>query len=109
MSEKEPLIPVEPSKISEIVDFVKGLLAKEFLALLIILVIAFPLALGIGYVMTFFFENSTTKNLVCAECVVEPKQEQLPFIFLYMIAIAGLYFARLVAGAIKTVTNSDSE
>jgi hypothetical protein len=109
MSEKEPLIPVEPSKFAEIVDFVKGLLAKEFLALLIILVIAFPLALIIGYVMAFFYENSTSEAVQSSLAVKPATEDQLPFIFLYIIAVAGLYFSRMVAGAIKTITNKDSE
>lgn len=113
MSKKQSLIPKELSGIAKLVGTIQKALAKEFLALLVILILAFPVALLITYITAYFAPGHT--NVVFDGLLSENSNDsaadggKYSFIIIYIISAIGLYFVRMILGSIKVLVQKDKE
>ena len=104
MTEKE--LKQDSGKLKKLYATIKKAVAKEFLWMLLVLGISIPLALILQYIISKdakILSAELAKDLNDLENILAP--EQPAFWVLYTITVAGIYFTRLVAGAIKTQLN----
>ena len=108
---KKSLIPKELSGAAKIITAVQKALAKEFLALLLVLILAFPVALLITYVTAYFAlgDTSVIFESLLSDDTNESGAGEYSFVILYFISAIGLYFVRLILGSIKVMVNKDKE
>lgn len=85
-------------KLKKLFASIKKLISKEFLWVLVVLLLGLPLAL----ILTYLFETHASEEmLVMTKKILEGNPL---FIGAYMICLGGIYFTRMVVGAIKTAT-----
>ncbi len=110
---KKSLIPKELSGAAKLVGVIKKTLAKEFLSLLVILILAFPIALLITYVTAYFAKGET--NVIFEGLLSDSASNssvdggKYSFIIIYIISAVGLYFVRMILGSIKVLVKKDQE
>lgn len=86
----------QQSKLVKILSAIVKFVAKEFLWILLILIVSFPLA----YLEMMLLHSSKGEFQTFMEHKF-PDNEL--FIFLYIITLISLYFVRIVVGALKIV------
>lgn len=92
-------LAAEEGKLMKFIKAVVKLISKEFLLLLLIVIISFPIA----YIIEFFLGKTTIK----LELVIHKIYPTITaYMAIYIGACLGLYFARLVTGAILTLLKS---
>ncbi len=95
--------------LKKLVASIKKAVAKEFLSVLLIMAISIPLALALQYIISAdaqLLEAERIKDLEEITAILTPNQP--PFRVLYALCVAGIYFSRLVTGALKTQLGSKS-
>jgi len=99
VSKGKAAIAEEAGKLEKLLKAIKKLIAKEFLWVLFVLLVSIPLALIVEYLLCKIGDS---------EVVVDPLMSLIDgyslFMMSYGVSIAGFYFARMVVGAIKTLT-----
>lgn len=84
-------------KLKKLLAAIKKLLSKEFLWVLLILLIGLPMALIMTYTIETYGSNETLT-------VLQTLLEGNPlYIGCYVTCLGGIYFTRIVVGAIKTL------
>lgn len=86
------------AKFKKIIASIKKLFAKGFLIILIILLLGIPLALIITYTIQTYCSEKTI------EVITKLLNGKPLFVYAYALSIAGIYFIRIVVGAIKTLS-----
>ena len=106
---KNNLIPKELSNLQKTVLSVQKLLAKELLAVFLILLTAIPLAFLLAYLLAFFNHKNTAD--VFSQIIGNSDEGggQGSFVVLNVISAIGLYFAKLVYQSIKVLTKKGEE
>jgi hypothetical protein len=99
LAKKKAALIKDEGKLMKLFKVIKKLFAKEFLWILLILLLALPIALIITYVLEAY---GPEVFLITINKLLEGKPI---FIVAYGVSIAGIYFSRIVLGAIKTLTN----
>lgn len=89
----------EEGKLKKLLAAIKKLFAKEFLWVLVVLLLGLPLALTITYVVETYGSEDII-NMI--KKILEGKPL---FIGAYAVSLAGIYFTRTVVGAIKLMAN----
>ena len=110
---KKSLIPKELSKAAKLAITVQKALAKEFLALLVIIVLAFPVAFLITYITAHFAQgdiNQVFEGLLSDDSTnADADGGKYSFIIIYIISAIGLYFVRMVIGSINVLVQKKDE
>lgn len=104
MTEKE--LKKDSGKLKKLYATIKKAVAKEFLWILLVLGISIPLALILQYIISLdakILNAKIAEDLQDLENIIAPNQPA--FWVLYTITVAGIYFTRMVVGAIKTQLN----
>ena len=91
-------LAAEEGKLKKLLKAVKKIIAKEFLWVLFILLISIPLALALKYIVETYASAETIT------AIYEVLDGITLSVGCYAVSIAGFYFARMVVGAIKTLT-----
>lgn len=91
-------LAAEEGKLKKLLKVVKKIVAKEFLWVLFILLVSIPLALAMKYIV----EEYASAEVITA--IYEVLDGNKLSVGCYAVSIAGFYFARMVVGAIKTLT-----
>ena len=95
-------IKADESKLLKIFKAIKKFVAKEFLLILIIVIVSIPLA--------YMLELELTKKAPdLMEALLKTFQGSGSFMILYTLCVAGLYFSRVVLGALQTLVKSKSK
>lgn len=97
----EKALAAEDSKLMKIVKAIKKAVAKEFVWIVLIVILAFPLA----YMLEKDLEQRAPAFLSALQNAFKGTGT---FMILYVICAAGLYFSRMVMGAIRTIVKSKS-
>lgn len=91
------------AKLFKFLKVVKKFISKEFLWVLFIFILALPLAL----IIVYGIEKYTSK--IVQESIIELLDGNPLFIGSYVFSIGGIYFSRMVVGAIKTLVEKPIE
>jgi hypothetical protein len=86
-------------KLKKLLKAIKKLFAKEFLWVLLVLLVSIPLALVVEYLLCQIGDSA-----VAVDPLMSLVEGYSLFMVSYAVSIAGFYFARTVVGAIKTLT-----
>ena len=101
VAKEQAALKKEGGKLMKFLTMVKKFISKEFLWVLYVLLLALPL----GYVlMQLFFKLPTDIR----SQIIEWLNTVPLYILTYALAIIGVYFTRMVIGAIKTLTKPKS-
>ncbi|HIB47315.1 MAG TPA: hypothetical protein EYN07_07990 [Flavobacteriaceae bacterium] len=93
LAKEKAALAKEEGKLTKFLKAVQKFMAKEFLWVLLAVVLAFPLAYLIDYVLqNYMYEVYGDLKIYMNDRPV--------LLATYLIAIAGIYFARAVAGSI---------
>lgn len=106
---KESLIPKEASNFQKLIGSIQKLFAKELLIIFLILITAIPLAFLLAYLLAAFNEERTSEVFAQIVGNSEHGGGEGSFVVLYVIAVIGLYFAKLIFQAIQVLTKKDEE
>lgn len=87
----------DEGKVKKLFAAVKKFFAKEFLWLLFALLLALPIALIMTYIIETYVAADTRMKLI------ELSEGKTLFLSAYALSLAGIYFTRTVAAAIRTV------
>ncbi len=87
------------AKLKKLVASVKKIFAKGFLVVLLILISAIPVAL----IITYIIQTYCSAKII--EAISKLSDGRPLFIYSYALSVAGIYFTRIVAGAIKTLSS----
>lgn len=99
LAKEQAALMEEEGKLLKLFKAVKKILAKEFLLVLFILLLALPL----GLVLTYIIETYGGESILNT---INQITDEVPlFITAYSICIAGIYFSRTIIGAISTLTD----
>jgi len=98
LAKEQAALMKDAGKLKKIFAAIKKLLAKEFLWVLFILLLALPLGLALKHILETYCPK---KQL---EIINKALNKNQLFIAAYGVSIAGIYFTRTVVGAIKTLT-----
>jgi len=101
IAKQQEALMKEAGKLKKFIKAVKKILAKEFLWVLTVVVLAIPLA----FILIYLAEK-IPEHLVDVTKVV--KEESMFSVF-YAISIAGIYFTRTVVGAINVLVEKKSK
>jgi len=103
MSKTKAALAADEGKLKKLLKAIKKLLAKEFLWVLIILLLGIPLA----FIMMYLLESLASENTIKAMCDVLNGASL--YAGCYIISLAGIYFTRMTVGAIKTLIEKKEE
>ena len=97
LGKEQAALTKEVGKLKKIFDAIKKFLAKEFLWVLLALIIGLPVALVITYVIN----NYAPEEL---KTIVDNYLNGKPtLVGAYALSLVGIYFARTLAGVLKTL------
>lgn len=95
----------EEGKLKKLIKSLKKLVSKEFLMMLLILLLALPLALITYYLVdTYGFSDAGRKAAICKALGDKPL-----WLGSFVLNVVGIYSARMVAGAIKQMTGKKGD
>ncbi len=95
-------LETEEGKWTKLYAAIKKIIAKEFLWALVSIILALPLAA----VTVYLLNNYGSKELYTV--ITGFLEEQEFYTAAYVVNLAGIYFSRMVIGAIKTLTNKEA-
>lgn len=98
LADAKATMAAEEGKLKKLLKAIKKVMAKEFLWVLLVLILAIPLAFIFMYILDEYASGKTV------EYICEILGEIPLFMGCYLLSIAGIYFARMTNGAIKTLT-----
>lgn len=101
ISKTKAAIAADEGKLKKFLKAVKKVLAKEFLWVLIILLLGIPLAFIMVYLVESFASEETTK------VIYKILNGTTLYAGSYMASLAGIYFTRMTVSAIKTLTEKE--
>jgi hypothetical protein len=96
LANEKAALAKEGGKLKKIFEAVKKFMAKEFLWVLFVALLALPIA----FVITYVLENYVMELATLVKNYINGK----PLILAsYILSIAGIYFTRAIVGAINTL------
>ena len=98
LADAKAAMAAEEGKLKKLLKAIKKVLAKEFLWVLLVLILAIPLAFIFKYILDEYASINTITY------VTKILGDIPQFLGCYLLSIAGIYFARMTDGAIKTLT-----
>jgi len=103
LAKQQAALAKEEGKLKKLLASVQKFLSKEFLWVILVLLLAVPL----GLVMTYLFNEYATSDQIMTVC--DMISDRPLFVGFYVLNIAGIYFTRAVIGSIKTLVDKKSE
>ncbi|MCB0402370.1 MAG: hypothetical protein KDD41_09825 [Flavobacteriales bacterium] len=92
-------LAAEEGKLKKLLASIKKLFAKEFLWVLVVLLLGIPLAL----ILTYLVNAYANENIM--HMITKLLEGKPVFIGAYAVSLAGIYFTRSVVGAINLMAN----
>lgn len=97
IAKQQAALAKEAGKLKKLAKVVKKFLAKEFLWVLTVVVLAVPLAIILIYLAQKLPEGLVDLNKL--------KEDKSMFTVFYLVSIVGIYFTRAVVGAINVLVD----
>lgn len=98
LTSQKALFVKEEGKLKKLLVAIKKLFAKEFLWVLLVLLLSLPLAL----IITYIIETYASEQIL--RMITEILKDKPLFMGVYLLSLVGIYFARTVVGAINLLT-----
>ena len=99
LAKEQATLAKDTGVLKKLLASIKKLFAKEFLWILFILILGLPLGL------TFTFTIQKFASAVVLDVIKEIIQTTPLFIACYLFSLVGIYFTRMVVGAIEMMVN----
>lgn len=99
LTSQKALLAKEEGKLKKLLVAIKKLFAKEFLWVLLVLLLGLPLAL----IITYILETYASEQIL--EMTTKILKDKPLFMGAYLLSLVGIYFTRTVVGAIHLLTN----
>lgn len=97
LEKEQAALTAAEGKLKKLLAAVKKFFSKEFLWVLLILLMGLPLAL----IMTYVLETYASEEVLSALTTL--LEDSPLYIGCYVTSLGGIYFTRMVVGAIKTL------